>query len=1055
MPVMPNIQAPIVTKRYVLQELLGRGGMGAVYRALDRLTGREIALKRVTTDKDLLHLSDSNEIQDFRLALAREFKLSASLRHPNIVQVLDYGFDDEHQPFFTMELLQTPKTVLDASINQTLDTKISFIVQILYALTYLHRRGIVHHDLKPANVLVVNGQVKVLDFGLSVMHERTSHESDHVTEGSTAGTLAYMPPEVLMGEQGTIPSDLYAVGMMAYEMIAGKHPFDVDTPTKLIHQIINVTPDSEELDITKDLAVIITRLLDKDVQSRYQSATEVIEAINRVIAKPYPIESAAIRESFLQAARLVGREAEIAQLIDALNRMTTGHGSAWLVAGESGVGKSRIVDELRTVAMVRGAVVMRGQAVNVGSRPFELWLPILRWMCLLEQELTDDDIGLLKNFIPDIEILIGRNVDHIEAQQLRPEVLQERLLILIEEVVSRQNKPVVILLDDLHWIGSESLKTLENMSEWVATLPILIIGTYRDEERPELAQELPKMPVMKLKRLDDAGIAELSAAMLGETGRSPQVVDLLRRESEGNVFFVIEVVRVLAEEVGKLENIGRTTLPPKVFAGGIKTVIQRRLNQLDDQSRYLLNAAAVMGRQMDLRVLRRIAPDTNQQAWLANCANAAVLEVEEDRWRFTHDKLREALIDGLVPLERQIIHARIASAMEYYYADNSAYAMALAYHWGNGNDKAKEERYVTLAGEQALKTGGYHEAIHAFRRAETLVVQLELPQERTLRKLVNLRQLMGAALLGVGNYEAARSHYRDSLQLMQDLKDRRGIAVSLGHLGSVAFALADFEDARSNYNQALKIYREVEDTLGVQQTLNHLGDVLYEIGDHDTAKKYYQESLDLARERGADWAMAGAVRQTQVVQSLSLSDTEHMQAKTMFLQVLEVHRKTNNQRGIADILYNLGVNAQNHDDLGEAIKYFQESLGVRQTIQDEMGITQIYERLAKIAQQQNQPELAWQHFQNALKASQQVGIASMSLMVLVGMANWLVDQENGAKALEILGYVLHDPATPEQTLDTAENLIFDLEEILPSNQIESGWEASKRHNLASLINTLL
>ncbi len=129
-----------------------------------------------------------------RLTLAREFHLLASLRHPNIISVLDYGFDDDLSPYFTMELLQGAESIMTAAAGRTLEDRLDLIAQTLQALAYLHRRGVIHRDLKPGNVMVVGGQVKVLDFGVSTLRERRA-----TRRGVIVGTLAYMAPEVLTG----------------------------------------------------------------------------------------------------------------------------------------------------------------------------------------------------------------------------------------------------------------------------------------------------------------------------------------------------------------------------------------------------------------------------------------------------------------------------------------------------------------------------------------------------------------------------------------------------------------------------------------------------------------------------------------------------------------------------------------------------------------------------------------------------------------------------------------------------------------------------------------
>ena len=220
----------VLGKRYRLENRLGAGGMGAVYRAFDRLTGEWVALKRVlAADEDIVFTSSHRSV-DLRLALAQEFQWLASLRHPHIISVLDYGFDAERQPFFTMELLNDSQTIREAARFSTLDDQLNLFVQVLHALTYLHRRGIVHRDIKPGNVLVANNQARVLDFGLSV---RMSTELAQLS-----GTLAYMAPELLMDDPATVASDLYAVGTILYEVFAGEHPFDLKSIGRLTEQIL-------------------------------------------------------------------------------------------------------------------------------------------------------------------------------------------------------------------------------------------------------------------------------------------------------------------------------------------------------------------------------------------------------------------------------------------------------------------------------------------------------------------------------------------------------------------------------------------------------------------------------------------------------------------------------------------------------------------------------------------------------------------------------------------------------------------------------------------------
>lgn len=177
-----------ISQRYLLRHKIGDGGMGEVYAAFDRLTGALIALKRVLVAAHDLTFGTKPSEGDLRRVLAGEFRVLASLRHPHIISVLDYGFDADRVPYYTMTLVEDARTVVQAAPGLTLEGRVAAFAEMLQALAYLHRRGILHRDLKPGNVLVDKyGVVKLLDFGLATQDRALG----------SSGTLAYMPPELV------------------------------------------------------------------------------------------------------------------------------------------------------------------------------------------------------------------------------------------------------------------------------------------------------------------------------------------------------------------------------------------------------------------------------------------------------------------------------------------------------------------------------------------------------------------------------------------------------------------------------------------------------------------------------------------------------------------------------------------------------------------------------------------------------------------------------------------------------------------------------------------
>jgi len=753
-----------INKRYTVYDLLGQGGMGAVYRATDRLNAQVVALKQVTTLADQLTDTPSTN-SDFRIALSDEFRTLASLRHPNIISVLDYGFED-NQPYFTMELLESPRTILMAGTNASIDTQIRLLVELLQALVYLHRRGVLHRDLKPANILVAqDGTVKVVDFGLSLagVYSRSN------VQESTAGTLAYMAPELFSEEHASVASDLYAVGVIACELLTGHHPYNQKNVALLLNSILSSPPDLSGLE--GELADIVTRLLAKQPDERYENAADVIRNLCHAVGQLPPVESSTIRESFLQAAKFVGRQEELQRLKTALNAIveagvgqpaSDSHVSkAWLIGGESGVGKSRLLDELRIRALVRGALVLRGQAISEGSTPYQVWREPLRRL-VLSTELEDDDASVLKNLVQDIDTLLERPIP--EAPALDPQMSRNRFMRVVTDMFRSLKQPTVVILEDLQWASEEDLELLKRLTPLSADLPLLLIASYRDDERSDLPEVLSGMQLLKLKRLDEISIADLCEALLGTAGRHPQIVTFLQHETEGNVFFLVEVVRALAEQAGQLDLIGQEELHAKLLPDGIRNIVQRRLNRLPEDSRPLLQLAALAGCELDLELLRTFTPDLDH--WLEQCNLSAILDVEEDRWRFTHDKLREGILSTIVADDLADLHRKLAETLEQVHPNDLLHVPAIARHYERAGVHDKAAHYLTQAAELAKAAYANTEAISLCLSVLNVIDHLiadDLTPVRWSELRFRLYEMLGDIHEVIGKRDEARVWFQKGL----------------------------------------------------------------------------------------------------------------------------------------------------------------------------------------------------------------------------------------------------------------------------------------------------
>lgn len=969
-----------INQRYILQGLLGEGGMGIVYRALDRLSGRQVALKRVysaTQSRRQARLLDA----DTQLELAREFQALAALRHPNIISVLDYGFTQDHVPYFTMELIQGGRSILKAGSGLELGDKADLLVQLLRALMYIHRHGIVHRDLKPSNVLVERHpqtgapSVKVLDFGLSVPPGEVR---------DALGTLPYMAPEVLLSSVNdqapylTVGVDLHAVGVLAYQLFVGYHPFCIENIDTLVQDILYSQPDFTGVNLPPALMRIIERLLEKHPYDRYSDAGEVISDLRAALGQPLQAEDSATRESLLQAARFVGRSAELQTLSDALQQASTGTGGLWLIRGESGLGKSRLVDELQTRALIRGVTVLRGHGIENGGLPYQLWREPLRQL-LLATPVDDLEAATIKPLVPDIHTLLNRPIP--DAPIVSSESARQRLIETIVRLFQRQQRPTLLVLEDLHW-AVESLLPLTALQASLPNTSLLVVASYRPEERPTLAQEFPDAPLIVLDRLNSEQIAVLSVSMIGSVGRRDDVLDLLEHETEGNIYFLIEVMRALAEHAGGLSRIGEVTLPAQVFVGGVETIVSHRLGRAPDWGTALLKRAAVAGRWLDLRMLDLLNTQADLLgghtllAWLSACADAAILEYRDESWRFAHDKLRERLIRDLGD-ELPSLHREIALALEDIYADVPsylAYAETLLDHWQRAGDPAKEVAYILLTATQAVRfTGKYSVAQSRLWRALDLIALNKVPDSD--RAELRALQLFGDLLSRQAQPAAAANYYETSVELAEALADTAALSASLIGLAEVSLSQTllmpavtyaeaglrlsqeidagaqsarclqllaqvhlyrgELVDASHKFKASLKLYHDLDlqpEVVGILNALGILADQQAQVGD---ARTLWEQGLALAEHLG------DRVRMGLLLHNLGQLDADQGRFRSAQLRVAEavrIFREMGQWRNLGLALATHAALHLRQGDLRQAEALIQDSLTVRGAINDRDGL---------------------------------------------------------------------------------------------------------------------
>lgn len=949
----------LLTPRYRLRAPLGAGSMGVVYRADDRLSGQTVALKQVSLPADFT----DDEVQAELLRLADEFRTLAGLRHPHIISVLDYGFDAGQHPFYTMELLEGARTILDAGRPLPTAERVGLLLQALEALAYLHRRGVLHHDLKPENILVAGGRVRLLDFGLATL---TSQARDD----DAFGTIQYLAPEVLLGESYDITADLYAIGVIAYELFAGRHPFPARTIRDFINQAISEPPDLSVCAEPPALVAVIGRLLAKVPAERPPTAQATIRELCAADGRPTLPERPDIRESYLQAATFVGRHAELAQLTDALAAAQRRQGSVWLIGGESGVGKSRLISELRTHALVEGFQVLHGQEVERGGMPYQIWREPLRHLALATA-LGDLAAGVLLAEVGDLGGLLGRPI--IPAPPLAGRAAQERLNFTIVDLFRSQTRPTLLILEDLHWTG-DGLEPLRQLIEAAPELPLCIVASYRDDERPDLPRLLPVgHRQIKLDRLTIAETAALCSAIVGDGVVNASIISFLQRQTEGNALFLIEVIRALAAEAGDLARIAAQELPRSVLPGGFLQTLQRRLWRIPAWGQEPLRLAATMGRQIDRAALAHLCPAIDLDRWLLLCTDAAVLEATGEEWRFSHDKLREAALIDCSPPQRQRLHQRVAEAIEARHTGDSRHAIMLFEHWDGAGRPDKAAEYAAIAARMLIDIGASGEAhllleqalanrsaaVSSQRYLTLLILDGEACRnlsdypaaqrrlEDALEQATGEERIMGEVLLQLGALQLDRGQYGEAFALLdraasiwERLGDQRGTAKLLLVRGMAQQSQGHIAEALVTFAASLAHYRAIGDQPGIAECLINLGALRLRTVPLPEAWGELHAGVQLAESINNRALQYHGLHQ---LATLAIAHGDLGRAIDYQQRALEIAHATGRRRDEVNCLINLGVIYARQANFPEGVRCWEQSLHLAQRInaRNEVGLSLI------------------------------------------------------------------------------------------------------------------
>ncbi len=807
--------------RYVVERLLGAGGYKQVYLAHDTTLERDVALALIRPE--VLTAATRTRVQ-------REAQAMAQLGdHPHIVGVYDLG-ETDGQVYIVSQYMpggSLHDELEDAGAPLPIARAVQIGLDLCQALAHAHAHGIVHRDVKPENVWFSGGEAvapgaepgagsggskgaaQLGDFGLALAAGQSRITRDH----ALVGTAAYMSPEQAGGDTPDARSDLYALGVVLYEMVTGGLPFTGADSLAILHQHRHAAPQSPTThnpDIPRALNELIMALLEKEPAARPQTAAAVLEGLrhvgdgNAAAETRHPIteqlDAAAVSVSTsrpIAAEPFVGREVEVARAEGLLSEAVGGAGKVLLLVGEPGIGKTRLATECVALAEARGIRTLWGRCYEgEGAPAFWPWVQILR--SYVRDANTEQLRAELGDGAPRVAQVVSDIRTRLPDVGDPPTVEGEAARFMLFDATTRFLKnaaaaqPLMLVLDDLHWADKSSLLLLQFLARELADAPLFVLGTYRDVEvdqkhpLAEVLGQLAREPVsarLHLGGLSTQAVVDLveaTGAQTDDANLAEQVYD----HTEGNPFYIKETLRHLDETGGVMADMG--------VPDGVRDVIRLRLTRVSAACAQTLMAAAVIGRDFDDAVLARVREMATADLLeaLDEAQRAGLIEDTQRhpaRRRFVHALIRETLYDGLPTAERLQLHARVGAALETQHAGNPEPVLAvLAHHFCEaaqaGDNVEKAVDYCVQAAERATVQHAYDEAAADYERVLTLL-DAQAPVNDARRCALLLA--FGDALMNAGEPQRAEAEYTRLTDLARGLGDAATLVRAVNELGFI------------------------------------------------------------------------------------------------------------------------------------------------------------------------------------------------------------------------------------------------------------------------------
>ena len=584
-----------VAERYRVEDVLGRGGMGTVYRVHDERTGDLLALKR-------LALGSNDNSNAERVALfQREYHVLAQLAHPNVVKALDFGIDGD-VPYYTMELLSAAEDLRSLS-PLPWQRCAEILLELCSVLSVIHSRGLVHRDVTPRNVLIdPDGHCKLIDFGAMA-------QSGHCER--VVGTPPYLAPELVQRQHVDGRSDIFALGGVAYFMLTGQHAM----PAARIHDLARVwerqprLPSELGVDVPPAFEQLVLGMLSLASEARPAQVAEITPRLLSVLGRKDRHGTAEVHaQAHLTTPKLVGREQGRKLLVAQLARAKTGHGAALLARAESGMGRSRMLEAFGLEAKLGGFVVLSTQARVREDGDFAVCRRLMALLSLTEPARAEAAAQGLESRLVGLWPPASDQVSAVgDASRLRIE-RQDALVAFFARL--SELVPVALAVDDVLLADAPSQQVLSRLASLSRTRRMVLLASaphvWSDRDHPALTLLRAQAEDLPLPPLRPAETEALLASVFGDSPELRRVAEWAHRVSAGRPRACMQLAAHLVEQGLARFAGGRFELPsalePLELPQSLEQAARARLLGLDVGARTVAGLLACCSRFVPLRM---------------------------------------------------------------------------------------------------------------------------------------------------------------------------------------------------------------------------------------------------------------------------------------------------------------------------------------------------------------------------------------------------------------------------------------------------------------------